>query len=156
MSFMCSCSSCSLFLSQDPAPSPIPLPSIWVTTVLVTCLYILATSSPHQDWPWSWRQHGPHKCWYWPTVLHSHNTQDIVWTKMSVDDFCLLAYNVMQSIESQPAFRKNMSQAGSSASCWFLAWLIHQPWRLRRHIPVRCWLSSVDYTALHPRRQNPS
>jgi hypothetical protein len=60
----------------------------------------------------------------------------------------LLGYNAVQSIESQPTFRRNMSptSAGSkkksSSAChllsrWFLTRLILRPWRLRRHVPPK-------------------
>jgi hypothetical protein len=31
-------------------------------------------------------------------------------------------------------------------SCWFLAWLTLQPWRWRRHVPLKCQLT---YNGLH-------
>jgi hypothetical protein len=59
------------------------------------------------------------------------------------EEFCLLAYNAVWSVQSQPTFQRNISppfqgprvsQTVLSASCWFLAYFTLRPWRWRRYI----------------------
>jgi hypothetical protein len=50
---------------------------------------------------------------------------------------------------------RNQHEAGCNAFR-FLAWLILQPRRWRRHVPLKSWLISTDYTALYPKRKNSS
>jgi hypothetical protein len=46
---------------------------------------------------------------------------------------CLLEYNAVLSVKSQPTFRLNMIPA----SRWFLFSIIFRPWRWRRHFPPK-------------------
>jgi hypothetical protein len=66
------------------------------------------------------------------------------------EEFYLLGYNTMESVESQPIFWRNMLPH----LCLLLAWVILRPWRRRWHVPLNCRLTSTDYMALHPGRQN--
>jgi hypothetical protein len=58
-----------------------------------------------------------------------------------------VGYNAVQSVETQPIFRRNMSILSSwsennpSDSCLFLSWFILRPWRWRRYIPLKFWLT---------------
>jgi hypothetical protein len=49
------------------------------------------------------------------------------------EEFYLMGFNAMRSVESPFCLLL--------ALCWFLAWLIFQPWRLRRRIPPKHWLT---------------
>jgi hypothetical protein len=59
------------------------------------------------------------------------------------EEFYLLGYDTMQSVETKPTFRRNTFSRLQAefclllASCWFLAWLILRPWICRRHIPPK-------------------
>jgi hypothetical protein len=62
------------------------------------------------------------------------------------EEFYLLGYNAMQSVESQLMFGRNTLPPSLvskntlcllPASCWFLAWLILWPWRCTRHVPPK-------------------
>jgi hypothetical protein len=37
-------------------------------------------------------------------------------------------------------------------SRFFHAWLILRPWRWRRHVPPKCWLTLMNCMALYPRK----
>lgn len=73
--------------------------------------------------------------------------------------FYLLAYNNVQSGESQLMFRKKISPSSGSrgkpcllpASCWFLTLTM----RMEVYVPLKHWLS-WDYNVLYHRRYNSS
>jgi hypothetical protein len=75
------------------------------------------------------------------------------------EEFYLLGYNYVQSVESQPTFRRNISPPSLLATCFHVGFLFGLvfDFEVRRCMFLRnvCWLP-VDYTALHPRRYNSS
>jgi hypothetical protein len=56
----------------------------------------------------------------------------------------LLKINMFQRNMSPPSsglkINYLLSRKQVVASCWFVAWLILQPWRWRCHVPPKCWL----------------
>jgi hypothetical protein len=55
-------------------------------------------------------------------VLHSGDEKQT----FTYEEFCLMGYNAVQSVESQPTFQKS-ELCLQPTSCWFLAWLILRP-----------------------------
>jgi hypothetical protein len=56
--------------------------------------------------------------------------------------------------KNKPSKKLAWKQVASRALCWFLAWLILQPWRWRWNIPPGHWSTLEDYTVLHPTTQD--
>jgi hypothetical protein len=53
------------------------------------------------------------------------------------EQFYLLGYKAVQSVESQHTFRINKFPACHLFSSWFLSWFILRPWRWWRHVPPK-------------------
>jgi hypothetical protein len=95
----------------------------------------------------------------WWSVLHSENSDSCMVFGSHSDvhgESYLMGYNALQSGESQPTFRRNVSPQYSCSSfiynirssasnllcsvyisCWFLALFVLQPWKWRRHVPPK-------------------